>query len=72
MSEKNNDDFIYNWRNELKQHADGAYLVAKRMASNLKEKGLGKSDVIELLAVENFDLDLAKRVASKVLMRKKQ
>jgi hypothetical protein len=70
VSEKNNDDFIYNWRNELKQHADGAYLVAKRMASNLKEKGLGKSDVIELLAVENFDLDLAKRVASKVFDEK--
>lgn len=66
MSEKNNDDFIYNWRNELKQHADGAYLVAKRMASNLKDKGLSKNDIIELLAVENFDIDLAKRVASKV------
>lgn len=66
MSEKNNDDFIYNWRNELKQHADGAYLVAKRMASNLKDKGLSKNDVVELLAVENFDIDLARRVASKV------
>ncbi len=66
MSEKNNDDFIYNWRNDLKQHADGAYLVAKRMASNLKDKGLSKNDIIELLAVENFDIDLAKRVASKV------
>ena len=66
MSEKNNDDFIYNWRNELKQHADGAYLVAKRMASNLKDKGLSKNDIVELLAVENFDIDLAKRVASKV------
>jgi len=66
VSEKNNDDFIYNWRNELKQHADGAYLVAKRMASNLKDKGLSKNDVVELLAVENFDIDLARRVASKV------
>ena len=66
MSGKNNDDFIYNWRNELKQHADGAYLVAKRMASNLKDKGLSKNDVVELLAVENFDIDLARRVASKV------
>ena len=66
VSEKNNDDYIYNWRNELKQHADGAYLVAKRMASNLKDKGLSKNDVVELLAVENFDIDLARRVASKV------
>ena len=66
VSEKNNDDFIYNWRNELKQHADGAYLVAKRMALNLKDKGLSKNDVVELLAVENFDIDLARRVASKV------
>jgi len=66
VSEKNHDDFIYNWRNELKQHADGAYLVAKRMASNLKDKGLSKNDVVELLAVENFDIDLARRVASKV------
>jgi hypothetical protein len=65
--EKNtSDDLIYNWRNELKQHADGAYLVAKRMASNLKDKGLSKNDVVELLAVENFDIDLARRVASKV------
>ncbi len=66
LENKNNDEFIYNWRNELKQSQDGALLVASRMASRLKESGFGKNDVIELLAVENFDIELCNRVASKL------
>ena len=66
LENKNNDEFIYNWRNELKQSQDGALLVASRMASRLKESGFGKNDVIELLAVENFDVELCNRVASKL------
>ena len=66
LENKNNDEFIYNWRNELKQNQNGAFLVASRMASKLKDNGYGKNDVIELLAVENFDLDLCNRVASKI------
>ncbi len=66
LENKNNDEFIYNWRNELKQSQDGALLVASRMASRLKSSGFGKNDVIELLAVENFDIELCNRVASKL------
>jgi hypothetical protein len=66
LENKNNDEFIYNWRNELKQSQDGALLVASRMASRLKNNGFGKNDVIELLAVENFDIELCTRVASKL------
>ena len=66
LENKNNDEFIYNWRNELKQSQDGALLVASRMASRLKESGFGKNDVVELLAVENFDIELCNRVASKL------
>lgn len=66
LENKNNDEFIYNWRNELKQSQDGALLVASRMASKLKDSGFGKNDVIELLAVENFDIELCNRVASKL------
>ena len=66
LENKNNDEFIYNWRNELKQNQNGAFLVASRMASKLKDNGYGKNDVIELLAVENFDLELCNRVASKI------
>jgi len=66
LENKNNDEFIYNWRNELKQSQDGALLVASRMASRLKDSGFGKNDVIELLAVENFDIELCTRVASKL------
>jgi hypothetical protein len=66
LENKNNDEFIYNWRNELKQSQDGALLVASRIASRLKDNGFGKNDVIELLAVENFDIELCNRVASKL------
>lgn len=65
MLEKNtSDDMIYNWRNELRSHNDGVYVVANSQATKYKNQGFGKSEVIELLAAENFDLDVANRVAS--------
>jgi len=64
--EKNNNDMIYNWRNELKANQNGAFLVAETIASELKTAGHSKSDVIELLAAQEFDLELTNRVASKL------
>jgi hypothetical protein len=64
--EKNNNDMIYNWRNELKANQNGAFLVAENIASELKTAGHSKSDVIELLAAQDFDLELTNRVASKL------
>ena len=55
---------IYNWRNELRAHNDGVYVVANSQASKYKNQGYNKSEVVELLAAENFDLDVANRVAS--------
>ena len=55
---------IYNWRNELRAHNDGVYVVANSQASKYKSQGFNKSEVIELLAAENFDLEVANRVAS--------
>ena len=63
--EKNtSDDMIYNWRNELRAHNDGVYVVANSQASKYKNQGFGKSEVIELLAADNYDIDLAVKVAS--------
>lgn len=65
--EKNtSDDMIYNWRNELKGHSSGMKVVASANALKLKNQGFSKDEVVELLAADNFDLDLAKRVASNV------
>ena len=64
MSENNPNDMIYNWRNELKSHQDGAYVVANSQAQKLKNQGFDKSEIVELLAADNYDLDLANRVAS--------
>ena len=55
---------IYNWRNELRAHNDGVYVVANSQASKYKNQGFNKSEVVELLAADNFDLDVANRVAS--------
>lgn len=67
MVEKNiSDDMIYNWRNELRAHNDGVYVVANSQATKYKSLGYGKSEVVELLAADNFDLDVATRVASKL------
>lgn len=67
MSENNtNDDMIYNWRNELKSRQDGMFIVAHSQAQKLKNQGFDKSEVVELLAAESFDLDVATRVASKL------
>ena len=67
MVEKNiSDDMIYNWRNELRAHSDGVYVVANSQATKYKSLGYDKSEVIELLAADNFDLDVANRVASKL------
>ena len=55
---------IYNWRNELKSHQNGAYVVASSQAQKLKNQGFGKSEIVELLAADNYDLDLVTRVAS--------
>ena len=67
MVEKNiSDDMIYNWRNELRAHSDGVYVVANSQATKYKSLGYGKSEVVELLAADNFDLDVANRVASKL------
>lgn len=65
MVENNiSDDMIYNWRNELRAHKDGVYVVANSTASKLKNQGFNKSEVIELLAANNYDIELANRVAS--------
>lgn len=65
MVEKNtSDDIIYNWRNELKGHSSGMKVVANSQALKFKNQGFNKDEVVELLAAENFDLDLANRVAS--------
>ena len=66
MSENNTNDMIYNWRNELKSHNDGVLVVANSQATKYKNQGFGKSEVVELLAADNFDLDIANRVASKL------
>jgi len=63
--EKNtSDDIIYNWRNELKGHSSGMKVVANSQALKFKNQGFNKDEVIELLSAENFDLELATRVAS--------
>lgn len=65
--EKNtSDNMIYNWRNELRAHNDGVFVVASSQAFKYKNQGFNKSEVVELLAAENFDLDVANRVASKL------
>ena len=64
VSENNPNDMIYNWRNELKSHQNGAYVVASSQAQKLKNQGFDKSQIVELLAADNCDLDLANRVAS--------
>lgn len=67
MVEKNtSDDLIYNWRNELKGHSSGMKVVANAHAIKLKNQGFNKNEVVELLAAENFDLDLVNKVASVV------
>ncbi len=63
--EKNiSDDMIYNWRNELRTLSDGAFVVASSQAEKYASQGFSKSEVVELLAADNFDLELADRVAS--------
>ena len=63
--EKNiSDDMIYNWRNELRSLNDGAFVVASSQAEKYASQGYSKSEVVELLAADNFDLELADRVAS--------
>ena len=65
MVEKNtSDDMIYNWRNELRSHNDGAFVVASSQAAKYASQGFNQSEVVELLAADNFDIDLAVRVAS--------
>ena len=67
MVEKNtSDDMIYNWRNELRSHKDGVVVVASSQAAQYKAQGYNKSEVVELLAADNFDIDVANRVASKL------
>ena len=66
MSENNSNDMIYNWRNELRSHQDGVFVVANSQAQKYKNQGFDKSEVVELLAADNFDLDVANRVASKL------
>lgn len=67
MAENNlSNDMIYNWRNELRSHHDGVYVVASSQAQKYKNQGFDKSEVVELLAAENYDLDIANRVASKL------
>ena len=66
MSENNSNDMIYNWRNELRSHHDGVFVVANSQAQKYKNQGFDKSEVVELLAADNFDLDIANRVASKL------
>jgi hypothetical protein len=60
------DDMIYNWRNELRSHSDGVFVVASSQAQKYKNQGFDKSQVVELLAAENYDLEVANRVASKL------
>ena len=63
--EKNiSEDMIYNWRNELRSHNDGVYVVASSQATKYKSQGFDKSEIVELLAADNFDIDVANRVAS--------
>ena len=63
--EKNtSDDMIYNWRNELRSHKDGVVVVASSQAAQYKAQGYNKSEVVELLAADNFDINVANRVAS--------
>lgn len=57
---------IYNWRNELRSNQNGAVIVASSQANKYKTQGFTKSETIELLAADNYDLDLVNRVASKV------
>ena len=65
MVEKNtSDDMIYNWRNELRSHKDGVVVVASSQAAQYKAQGYNKSEVVELLAADNFDINVANRVAS--------
>ena len=67
MVEKNiSDDMIYNWRNELRSNQNGALVVASSQANKYKNQGFSKTETIELLAADNYDLDLVNRVASKV------
>lgn len=60
------DDMIYNWRNELRSHSDGVFVVASSQAQKYKNQGFDKSEVVELLAADNYDLEVANRVASKL------
>ena len=57
---------IYNWRNELRSHNDGVVVVASSQAAQYKAQGYNKSEVVELLAADKFDLEIANRVASKL------
>lgn len=57
---------IYNWRNELRSHNDGVVVVASSQAAQYKAQGYNKSEVVELLAADKFDLEVANRVASKL------
>ena len=66
VSENNANDMLYNWRNELNSHNDGVLVVINSQAQKYKNQGFNKSEVVELLASENFDLDIANRVASKL------
>jgi hypothetical protein len=59
-------DFIYNWRNELKSHSSGQGMLIQRLASDLKQQGYNRSDAIEILASENFDLDMVEKYASSI------
>jgi GTPase SAR1 family protein len=66
VSENNSNDMIYNWRNELRSNNDGVLIVANSQAQKYKNQGFNKSEVVELLAADNFDLDVANRIASKL------
>jgi hypothetical protein len=66
VSENNSHDMIYNWRNELRSNNDGVLIVANSQAQKYKNQGFDKSEVVELLAADNFDLDVANRIASKL------
>jgi hypothetical protein len=63
---ENKNDFIYNWRNELKSHSSGQGMLIQRLASDLKAQGYKRSDAIEILASENFDLGMIEKIASAV------
>jgi hypothetical protein len=62
----NDSDFIYNWRNDLKSHSSGMDFLVTSEAENLKLQGYNKSDIIEVLAAKNYDLDLVIKVASNI------